>query len=104
MNPSPGVDLQPEFFGFFATPAFVVTLADADVINATLRDLVLEREGSDTGLDLSNVGGWHSGVDFIDWGGPALHQVLNAARSVAGKSRGDLRSQRREHDREIRSG
>ena len=44
MNPSPGVDLQPGFFGFFATPAFVVTLADADVINAT--EITMESRGA----------------------------------------------------------
>ena len=44
MNPSPGVDLQPEFFGFFATPAFVVSLADVDVINAT--EITMESRGA----------------------------------------------------------
>jgi len=70
---------EPEIRPLFVSPAFVTRLENAPTINAQLRDTILNREKQDQGLNLSNAGGWHSGLDFLQWGGPALKEVLLAA-------------------------
>ncbi len=74
---------RPEVLGFFPTPAYLAELPRTEALNAELKRIILEREAGEAGLDNSNVGGWHSGRDFAEWGGPALQQVLEAAKSLA---------------------
>ena len=50
----------------FATPIVNYRWRDTDELNAALRKLVLELEQSEPGVARSNVGGWHSGLDFLD--------------------------------------
>lgn len=41
---------------------------DADALNDGLRTLILQAERERPGMaERSNVGGWHSGLDFLDW-------------------------------------
>ena len=75
--------VTPEFHGLFETPAFLTRLPGHEEMNRALKDVILERESNETGLANSNVGGWHSGRDFADWGGPALGSVLRAAQAIA---------------------
>lgn len=83
MNTRQAAELEPQVLRFFPTPAFVSAVPGWKTVNATLKEIILRKEGEDSGLDFSNVGGWHSGTDFADWGGPALRQVLDAARALA---------------------
>ncbi|HMB78158.1 MAG TPA: 2OG-Fe(II) oxygenase family protein [Kiloniellaceae bacterium] len=71
------------FLACFGTPAFVFWLPDAQRLNQALKKTILAREAAQTGLTNSNVGGWHSGRDFADWGGPALEELLNIAKGFA---------------------
>ena len=50
----------------FATPIVNYRWRDTDEFNAALRSLVLELERSEPGVERSNIGGWHSGLDFLD--------------------------------------
>jgi len=74
---------EPEVRPLFASPAFVTRLENAAALNAQLRETILNREALDKGLNLSNAGGWHSGLDFLQWGGPALKEVLLTAGRLA---------------------
>ena len=66
----------------YATP--IVQRQLDDMPNARLRDIVLERAGQSASLGKSNVGGWHSEVDFFDWPHPEAGQLLQA---VAGTTK-----------------
>lgn len=83
--------LEPDYLKFFSTPAFICRHPDADAINPVLKDLILQREGAAAGLTHSNLGGWHSGLDFKRWGGPALQKVLDAAARQADRLTRDRR-------------
>ncbi len=83
--------LNPDYLEFFATPAFIAQHREAAAINPVLKRLILDREAGQSGLDHSNVGGWHSGLDFIHWGGPALGKVLDAAMRLADQITRDRR-------------
>ena len=67
----------------FATPFAVCRLATADTVNAALRPRILAREKAAPGNVISNVGGWQSEDDFLDWGGPEGVQVIEATKALA---------------------
>ncbi len=58
-------------------------LPDAEARNAELAELILRRRAERASVGASNIGGWHSSRDLVDWGGRRVAEVLNAARSVA---------------------
>lgn len=52
----------------FATPVVGYRWPDAEALNGALRALILQAERERAGLgQRSNVGGWHSSLDFLDW-------------------------------------
>ncbi|MEL7450018.1 MAG: TIGR02466 family protein [Pseudomonadota bacterium] len=50
----------------FATPVSNYRWPDSEGLNAALADTILELKRGTPGLSKSNVGGWHSGMDFLD--------------------------------------
>lgn len=56
----------------FVTPIFKRQWPDAEAVNAGLRRNVLAREAEDGGVQRSNVGGWHSKEDLLEWPGPEV--------------------------------
>jgi len=67
----------------FATPVITAPLAGAAALNETLLPAILAREAGDPGVGLSNLGGWQSGCDVLEWGGEAALAVAEAARGLA---------------------
>ena len=62
--------MNPEEFSKYVLPVFVTPVVnyrwpDSDVLNAELREFVLEMEKNEPILNKSNVGGWHSALDFL---------------------------------------
>ncbi len=56
----------------FGTPISSYLWPDSDSLNADLRALMLGREASGAGLQRSNVGGWHSTPDMMNWQEPCI--------------------------------
>ncbi|MFC3227222.1 TIGR02466 family protein [Marinibaculum pumilum] len=69
----------------FATPFAVCRLAAAEALNAALRPRILEREKQASGNVISNVGGWQSEDDFLDWSGAEGAQVIEAGKALASR-------------------
>ena len=73
----------PQAASLFDTPVIVDRMPDAAALNAELKRLILARKAEDEGISISNVGGWHSDVEMLRWGGePAmtlLKRVIQAA-------------------------
>jgi uncharacterized protein (TIGR02466 family) len=61
-----GTPLHQHLVLTFATPVVVYPWPDSEVLNLALTDVVLQAERTSRGLQRSNVGGWHSGLDFLD--------------------------------------
>jgi uncharacterized protein (TIGR02466 family) len=59
----------------FTTPILARHWPDSEDLNRQLRELVLAKESADPGVAKSNAGGWHSGEDLFDWGGPAIAEL-----------------------------
>lgn len=48
-------------------------------LNARLREIILEKEKLQTdGVDASNVGGWHSSPDLMEWDYPEIKALVQA--------------------------
>ena len=67
----------------FATPLVVDQLQDADALNAALERTIVERRAADSGLKLSNRGGWQSTHDFAAWAGAEGKAVIARAVELA---------------------
>ncbi|MGL4543587.1 MAG: TIGR02466 family protein [Polymorphobacter sp.] len=76
----------------FATPMLVSSLPDFAVLNAQLRASIMARRATHPGLAHSNINGWHSDTDLLDWGGPAARHVANAFGVLAMRQTRDLAS------------
>ncbi len=72
----------------FPSPLFSYVFKNVDDLNAELRDLILEREKTTQSAVKSNVGGWQSQIDFLNWEGSAvatLGRYLGTAVEMATK-------------------
>ena len=66
----------------FATPLVIVTLPDAQPINAELKRIVLAREAASEPAQRSNPGSWQSPWDMQQWGGAPMQRVLAFVRAI----------------------
>lgn len=66
----------------FATPIARLRVKEASAINPGIRKAVLEREAASGGQTRSNVGGWHSGDDLLDWPGPEFETLKAGVRDA----------------------
>jgi len=66
------VPISPELSVVFGTPISLRTVPGAAAINAGLERAVLDRRARDQGNRISNVGGWQSVPDLMDWPEPEV--------------------------------
>lgn len=67
----------------FPTPVILHELEGAEALNAELEPVILAKQSADSGLKLSNRGGWQSSHDFPGWSGDAGRKILNQAIALA---------------------
>jgi len=77
------VHFQAQILGVFETPIAVAKVTNAEPLVAQLRDSILAKRASHPGVMRSNIGGWHSEADMLDWGGEAAYQIADAAVRMA---------------------
>lgn len=78
-----GIRVRAAQIGLYETPILHGRLADAAALTAALRTAILERYAAAPSLARSNVGGWHSATDMLDWGGPAAAALADTAVKMA---------------------
>ncbi len=66
----------------FPTPIVMHDWPDSDDLNAALQNLILAEEERDKGLVKSNVGGWHSALDFLHRDEEPLQRILARMRNL----------------------
>ncbi len=66
----------------FATPIARMRVPDAAAINPGLRNAILEQEAAGPSAGRSNVGGWHSSDDLLDWPGEEFATLKVAVRDA----------------------
>jgi len=76
----------------FATPFITDRLASEEGLRL-LREAVSARHAADPGgVQISNVGGWHSDTNMIEWGGEAARALAYKAMQMADRFTRDARS------------
>ena len=86
---------QPQVARLFDTPVIVDVLPDHVELNRQLRETILARREQDEGIQVSNVGGWHSDVKMVKWGGEAAARLLERIIADVDKFTVDVRSEGR---------
>ena len=66
----------------FSTP-FVIDRLQSPEGTKALRDVVMAEKERDPGVEISNLGGWHSQTNMIDWGGEAARALAYKAMTMA---------------------
>ncbi|GGA04418.1 hypothetical protein GCM10010923_12150 [Blastomonas marina] len=67
----------------FPTPFAADTLKSPEGIAELRRSIEAERARDANGVQISNVGGWHSNTNMIDWGGEAARALAYKAMTMA---------------------
>ncbi|HEY1147131.1 MAG TPA: TIGR02466 family protein [Pseudoduganella sp.] len=67
----------------FPSPVMYFDWPDSEALNASLREVVLERRRSSAGTVKTNRGGWQSNTDLQDWPEPAVRQLLERVLELA---------------------
>ena len=68
----------------FPTPIALHVWPDSQGLNAALKQAILAEEAKSPGLDRSNVGGWHSPMDFLLRPQPPQQRLMGRIRSMVG--------------------
>ncbi|APE28584.1 2OG-Fe(II) oxygenase family protein [Aurantiacibacter gangjinensis] len=67
----------------FATPFIVDELRSAEGMAALREAVEAERAHDSEGVSISNIGGWHSNTDMLEWGGEAARALAFKAMEMA---------------------
>lgn len=82
-----------EFTRHFSTPIITDTLASAEGIKM-LRAIIEKRHSEDPeGMNISNLGGWHSDTRMVEWGGEAARALVYKVMTLADEYSFDSRSE-----------
>lgn len=83
---------MPQTNHLFATP-FIVDQLNSEQGIAMLRDAIhAEMERDREGVSISNIGGWHSNTDMLNWGGEAAKALVYKAMGMADEACIDIKS------------
>ncbi len=74
---------KPNISTIFATPVVALDWPDAEELNRNLRDVILAREAASAGIARSNVRGWHSDNDLLNWNDAAIGQFRERLSGMA---------------------
>ncbi|HEX8644810.1 MAG TPA: TIGR02466 family protein [Allosphingosinicella sp.] len=81
----------PQAAALFETPLIVDEMPDCTAVNAALRAAILKRREESEGISISNVGGWHSDTQMLDWGGEAARSLSRRIIAAADRFTADIR-------------
>ncbi|MBO6764432.1 TIGR02466 family protein [Maricaulis sp.] len=74
----------------FATPLIEVRLPGADRLVSELKQAILARRAASPGVRRSNIHGWHSDIEMLDWGGEAAIALARETMQVCGRFTSDV--------------
>lgn len=82
-DPFASIRIRAEQHGLFETNILHARLSGAEPMTAALEAAIRARMAAEPGIGRSNVGGWHSRTDLLDWGGPAAAGLADLAVKLA---------------------
>lgn len=84
-NPKSNYDykIEAQHVGVFETPVAYCRLNQGESLFSDLEQAIRQQMAQDDGLNRSNIGGWHSGTNMMQWGGPAALKLAESAIGIA---------------------
>lgn len=82
----------PQAASLFDTPVIVDQMPDAARLNEELKTMILDKQAADPGVSISNVGGWHSDLEMLRWGGEPARRLLDRVIAAVDQFTVDIRS------------
>jgi len=79
----PPLPIEAQHVGFFETPVAYCRLKDGETLIEELKESIQKNRAQNDGLHRSNIGGWHSDTDMLQWGGEAANRLAESAISIA---------------------
>jgi uncharacterized protein (TIGR02466 family) len=76
----------------FGTPFVIDRLQSAEGLEALKEAILAQRDRDPDGVQISNVGGWHSDTRMLEWGGEAARALAYKAMTLADEATIDARS------------
>jgi uncharacterized protein (TIGR02466 family) len=70
------VGAPPQAIGLFETPLIIDQMPGFPELNRDLTAAILARKAEHPGLEISNVGGWHSDTQMLAWGGESARRLV----------------------------
>jgi uncharacterized protein (TIGR02466 family) len=77
------IEIEASPAGFFETPIAYAHLKNSEQLIQSLEQSIRHRKSQDDGLQRSNLGGWHSDTNMLDWGGSSAKALANTAVKLA---------------------
>lgn len=77
------IRVRAEQLGLFETIVLHGQLSDAAPLTTALEASIRAHKAQQPGIERSNVGGWHSKTDMLDWGGSAAAKLAEMAVRTA---------------------
>lgn len=74
----------------FATPFIADTLQSEEGLRL-LREAIRDQQDRDEGIQISNIGGWHSNTQMLEWGGEAARALAYKAMTLADEQTIDIK-------------
>lgn len=74
------INPQSDMMSLFPTPVARIQLPNAEVINPGLEKIILEHEARDPSGTRSNIGGWQSVDNLVDWPQPEVADLVDSMR------------------------
>lgn len=79
----PPIQVEAQPVGLFETPLAYCRLKDSEGLLSDLENSIREKKKQDEGVKRSNIGGWHSTTDMMEWGGESARRLAESAVTVA---------------------
>lgn len=75
---------KPGIRAIFPTYLMETRVKDSLALSAALKTAIAARRAADPGIDRSNIGGWHSDTEMLQWGGEAAKRLALATLQLCG--------------------
>jgi uncharacterized protein (TIGR02466 family) len=74
----------------FFTPVIEVRLPQADALVPALREVIMAQCARSPGVRRSNIHGWHSDIEMLNWGGEPAMTLARETLQLCGRFTSDL--------------
>lgn len=74
----------------FSTPLLTTMLGHHEALNERLKSAIYAQQSGNDGMQKSNMGGWHSNDDMMDWASDEAKILLGAAMQLCAKYTADI--------------